>query len=66
MPTTLPNPFRPLVAGPQTVRNRIFPTGHVTVTLENGLPGDATVAYHQAPRFPPLQFDRRPGAVGAV
>ncbi len=48
MTSDLKTLFSPFTIGPQTVRNRIFSTGHMTVMLENGLPSDAMVAYHAA------------------
>lgn len=48
MASQFPNLFEPLTAGPVTLRNRIFSTGHMTVMLDNGLPGDAMVACHAA------------------
>ncbi|MEM7669427.1 MAG: hypothetical protein AAF317_09800 [Pseudomonadota bacterium] len=48
MTDQLPNLFSPLTVGPSVLKNRIFSTGHMTVMLENGVPSDAMVAYHQA------------------
>lgn len=44
-PATL---FTPLTLRGHVLRNRIFSSGHMTVMLDNGLPGDAMVAYHEA------------------
>lgn len=48
MNSVFPNLFKPLQVGPVTLKNRAFSTGHMTVMLDNGLPSDAMVAYHQA------------------
>lgn len=40
--------FSPLKIRGHVLKNRIFSTGHMTVMLENGLPSDAMVAYHEA------------------
>jgi 2,4-dienoyl-CoA reductase-like NADH-dependent reductase (Old Yellow Enzyme family) len=40
--------FSPLTVGGVEIRNRIFSTGHDTNMAENGLPGDALIAYHRA------------------
>ena len=37
-----------LKIGNTTVRNRIFSTGHQTVLVDNGVPNDALIAYHEA------------------
>lgn len=38
----------PLTIRGQTFKNRIFSTGHMTVMLENGVPTNRMVAYHEA------------------
>ncbi|MCZ4354472.1 FAD-dependent oxidoreductase [Roseovarius aestuarii] len=48
MAALLPTLFSPISLGPAQVRNRIFSTGHMTVMLEDGAPGDRMVAYHTA------------------
>ncbi len=48
MAAMFPHLFASLVIGKHTFKNRIFSTGHMTVMLENGFPGDRMVAYHQA------------------
>ncbi|SHJ09793.1 mycofactocin system FadH/OYE family oxidoreductase 2 [Shimia gijangensis] len=48
MTSSLPNLFSQLDVGPVRLKNRIFSTGHMIVMLEDGLPSDAMVAYHQA------------------
>ena len=40
--------FSPLKIRNHVFKNRIFSTGHMTVMLENGVPSDQMVAYHQA------------------
>ncbi|RST77732.1 FAD-dependent oxidoreductase [Siminovitchia acidinfaciens] len=39
--------FTPQKLGATTVKNRIFSTGHMTTYVENGLPTDQLIAYHQ-------------------
>ena len=46
--TAYPNLFSPLQVGPATFRNRIFSTGHMTCLLDDYLPDDRFVAYHEA------------------
>ncbi|MCP3968837.1 MAG: FAD-dependent oxidoreductase [Rhodobacteraceae bacterium] len=48
MNARFPSLFHELTVGPVDLKNRIFSTGHMAVMLENGLPSDAMVAYHQA------------------
>lgn len=48
MSDLLPTLFSPLALCGQTLRNRIFSTGHMTVMLQVGLPTDAMVAHHAA------------------
>ncbi|MEB8388792.1 FAD-dependent oxidoreductase [Rhodobacteraceae bacterium KMM 6894] len=48
MNAQLPTLFSPISIGPARLRNRIFSTGHMTVMLEDGAPGDRMVAYHAA------------------
>ncbi|MHA1159044.1 MAG: oxidoreductase, partial [Alphaproteobacteria bacterium] len=48
MKGALPHLFTPMTIRGHHFRNRIFSTGHMTVLLENGNPGDALVAYHEA------------------
>jgi 2,4-dienoyl-CoA reductase-like NADH-dependent reductase (Old Yellow Enzyme family) len=40
--------FSPLQLRGHVLKNRIFSTGHMTVMLQDGLPTDAMVAYHEA------------------
>ncbi|QYX56544.1 FAD-dependent oxidoreductase [Roseovarius sp. SCSIO 43702] len=46
--TALGHLFSPLTIRGQTIRNRIFSTGHMTVMLENGQPTARMAAYHAA------------------
>lgn len=39
--------FSPLRLRGHVLKNRIFSTGHMTVMLENGVPSDRMVAYHE-------------------
>ncbi|QGX97013.1 oxidoreductase [Roseovarius faecimaris] len=45
---TLPTLLSPLTIRGRTFRNRIFSTGHMTVMLQDGVPTDRMVAYHEA------------------
>ncbi len=43
-----PHLFSPLQLGDLKIRNRIVSTGHETHLNEQGLIGDAMIAYHEA------------------
>lgn len=48
MSGAFPRLFSPLQIRGQTLRNRIFSTGHMAVMLDDGVPSEAMVAYHAA------------------
>ncbi len=48
MSQAYPHLFAPLEIRSVEIRNRIFSTGHDTNMAEDGLPGDALIAYHRA------------------
>ena len=46
MTATFPNLLSPLRVGPKTLRNRVVVTAHVSGVEEDGLAGEAFIAYH--------------------
>ena len=46
--SAFPHLFSPLKVGPATFKNRIFSTGHMTCLLDDYLPDDRFIAYHEA------------------
>ncbi len=45
--TAFPHLFSPIKVGPATFKNRVFSTGHMTCLLDDCLPDDRFVAYHE-------------------